>query len=129
MTQGDNPNNEVFSFEHAMSHRTFFGVMSPLTRFSVLPYFLDPMDGTNLEAGNWHLNHQQAHDDAYSALPQYYSAKPIGIPGGSILVNVDFDNADAVKWWEFTNMVEHQVLTATILPSPSPNIQWTYPFW
>ena len=127
MTTAD---DQVFAFEHAMNHRTWFGAMAPLTRFSVLPYLLDPMQNTNIPAGQWNLNHQQAHNDALTTLPSYYNAATYGLPIGHILVDTDLQNQDQLKWWEFQNLVEHQVATATVLPQfAAQNTRWVYPFW
>jgi hypothetical protein len=153
MTTGGDIENPTFSFEHAMSHRTLLGTMSPLTRFSVLPYFLDPMQYTDIVAGNWHIIHWQAQSDAFSYLPSYYNAynyirtithpqppppqppipptsvpPTLGLPNGQVMSDADFSTDEGLKWWEFTNMIEHQVAEGTILPVSAPNTRWLFPF-
>ena len=57
---------ETFGFEHEQAHRGLWGSMSPLTRFSVLPYILYPNPNNS---GGWHLDHEWAHRDYQSVLP------------------------------------------------------------
>jgi hypothetical protein len=141
LTQGV---ENTFAFEHAMGHRNYFGAMHPLTRFSVLPYLLDPPHGTDISGGPWNLNHQQAHNDAHSALPAQY-----GIPSdlslnlfiGQNLRDTSSKNPDQLKWWTFANHMEHYVANNTILPgpvAPPPTVPgfpagyrtlWVFPFW
>jgi hypothetical protein len=72
---------ETFSFEHAMAHRGLMGSMSPLDRFSVVPYILDP--GKN--NGDWHQDHQQSHNDFQGVLPGFLGGLGFNFPGGSHL--------------------------------------------
>lgn len=124
----------AFAFEHMMAHRNAIGVMSPLPRFSVLPYWLDPLSGTNQPASPWHLNHQQAHNDAANQLPTEFGSAKRGIGIWAPLLDYDFDDPDSREWWTFVNHLEHFVGGNTILPQsapqpPPPAPQWTYPFW
>ena len=68
-----NHQDPIFEFEHMMGHRQYFAVMSSsdrgLSKFSALPYILDPAQRTEQPAENWNHNHQQAHDDYNSNLP------------------------------------------------------------
>ena len=57
---------EVFGFEHLQAHALLWANMSPLNRFSVLPYLIYPFPTNQAE---WHWDHQQATNDAQSALP------------------------------------------------------------
>ena len=68
-----NPDDPLYNFEQMMSHRQYFAVMELLTRFSALPYLLDPPWETNLPAGMWNLLHQQAHNDFNRTLPSNYA--------------------------------------------------------
>jgi hypothetical protein len=121
-----------FAFEHVMAHRLYLGVMSPLTRFSVIPYFIDPMTAKR-PADGWHLNHQQAHNDALNNLPaQYLGDIAAGV--GSDLADTNLDNPASRSWWTFFNRIEHYVGSNTILPQPvtpppPPSPTFTYPFW
>lgn len=68
-----NPDDEIFDFVHAMTHRQYFAVMKPLYGFSALPYNLDPAIDTDSPGSWWNQNHQQAHDDFNRSLPGYSS--------------------------------------------------------
>ena len=118
-----------FSFDHAMSHRTYFGVMAPLTRFSVLPYLpLNPMLDESIPSGWFNLTHQHAHDDVFITLPTYYGSLTIGIPNNQILVETDLANKEQALWWQFLNLTEHQIADSSILPALAEDL-WTFPFW
>lgn len=124
----------AFGFEHAMSHRNALGVMSPLTRFSAIPYFVDPFVQTDEPGGPWHFNHQQAHNDAASQLPPELGSTKRGIPNTASLLDYDFSDPDSRAWWTFVNHLEHFVGGNTVLPQsapqpPPPAPQWKYPFW
>ena len=146
-----------FGFEHAMAHRNALAVIGfqpaggtvtnpiparpPLSKFSAIPYFIDPMQNTGRRAGKWHLNHQQAHDDAFRNLPsQYYFAPPppgtlgsvtFGLRIGGNLVDTSFADDRQLKWWEFQNHIEHYVGSTVIAPAPAPKPapQSIFPFW
>lgn len=120
-------NDPAFAFEHARSHSQFFGLMSPLTRFSVLPYLLDPESDVSTPAGEWNLNHQQAHNDFLLTLPSYFGATRTGIPISQVMVDVNLNDPEQRTWWEFTNLIEHQMGGQT---SPPPGYRgWQFPFW
>ena len=122
-----------FVFEHAMAHRNALGVMSPLPRFSVIPYFLDPMMLTE-PGGVWQQNHMQAHADAAKQLPSQFGSGTLGLAINANMLDYAFDDPDSREWWTFVNHIEHYVGGNTILPQsapqpPPPAPQWTYPFW
>lgn len=131
----------MFAFDHAMSHRNYFGAMFPLTRFSVIPYLLDPLEEISRPTSPWHLNHQQAHFDATSSLPQQYgflpprfagapeNALPVGVFTGQFLSDYDIDDEDQRLWWTFANNQEHRILDSSVLPGPTGDFTWTFPFW
>ena len=127
---------KTFGFEHAMAHRAVLGSMSPLPRFSVLPYFIDPQQSQP----RYLLNHQQAHWDMYSALPSFWpgtilppnvpvpSPWPIGglgITNNPILMDTPLDNAEKLGWWTFANHTDHLVA----MNSLDLVDNWVYPFW
>ena len=115
-----------------MAHRNGLGVMSPLDRFSAIPYLLDPMQDISTPGSGWHLDHQQAHNDAMDYLPTEFGASTVGLRIGGILRDYDLDDERQRKWWEFQNHMEHYVGANSISPNvylPPPAIQWTYPFW
>lgn len=129
-----NSEEPAFAFEHAMAHRNALGVMSPLPRFSIIPYWLDPMLQTDEPGGFWHHNHQQAHSDAALHLPPEFGSGQRGIELHANLLDYDLSNPDSRTWWTFVNHLEHYVGGNTILPQsapqpPPPAPQWTYPFW
>lgn len=129
---GDTPAQQaVFAFEHAMAHRNAFGVMSPLNRFSVLPYFIDPMR-KDAPAQKWNLNHQQAHNDALQHLPSEFGSPTVGLFIGQNLIDTDLNDPRQRQWWIFQNHQEHYIGGNTILPNvnfPPPAPQWVFPFW
>lgn len=92
----------TYFFEEAMAHRTLLGAMSPLDRFSVLPYLLDPF----LDNGMWFLNHQQAQNDALTTLVPLF--------GATNLVDTDMDNPEQRTWFEFVNHQELYVATGLL---------------
>jgi hypothetical protein len=121
----------AFELEHAMAHRNALGIINPLTRFSVIPYFIDPMQ-LQRPAQKWNLNHQQAHNDALTHLPAEFGASTVGLFVGQNLVDTDMTNERQRKWWIFQNHMEHYVGGNTILPNvifPPPAPQWIFPFW
>ena len=127
-----NLDDPTFAFEHAMAHRLYLGLMSPLPRFSVVPYFIDPFTAQR-PSDSWHLNHQQAHNDADNVIPGSYLGPPIQ----GFSPNMKDENlADAWNrsWWTFSNHHQHYVESDAMLPQPQtppppPAPVWTYPFW
>lgn len=115
----------VFAFEHAMAHREVLGAMSPLTQFSVIPYFIYPMHNENQPGSTWHLNHQQAHNDVLSKLPSIIPGR--GLDTDMVLRDSDLSNPRQGPWWTFANHQIHFLANAAVLPQTGPG--WTYPFW
>ena len=67
-----NLNDPAYEFWEAMEHRQFLGAMFPLTRFSVLPYTLDPIPMYPSAAIRfWMLNHQRAQTDFIVTIPTW----------------------------------------------------------
>jgi hypothetical protein len=128
-----NSNDPWFAFDHAMGHRNALGVMSPLNRFAIIPYFIEPMQSDiGTPGSSWHLDHQTAHDDALEHLPSYFGAATVGLHIGGILRDTDLDDPRQRTWWTFQNHMEHYVGGNTITPNvafPPPAPQWVYPFW
>ena len=114
----------VFGFEHAMAHRQLYAAMSPLSQFSVLPYFIDtPEFGSPKSL----LNHQQAHEDALGALPSFprsMRGSPTPTPVGIDMAGNLLDEGNE-QWWHFVNHQEHYQAIDN-LSDPS---SWVYPFW
>lgn len=126
--------DRTFAFEHAMSHRNALGVIWPLPRFSVIPYFIEPevKERGKKPSSSWHLDHQQAHNDALANFPSQYGSTQVGLHIGVDLRDYDLDRERTRKWWEFQNHMEHYVASNSILPTtpaPYPTRQWRYPFW
>ena len=119
----------TFAFEHAMSHRTYLGAMAPLTRFSVLPYFIHPMQNDP----SWRLDHQQAQNDFTSTMPTWGNPPPVPPAPGTLSVAVplahnlldlpNLDDPGQRSWWTFVNHQEHYIASANL-----PGLL-TYPFW
>lgn len=117
-----------WAWEHAMAHRTLYGGMQNLTKLSVLPYQIDPMEFGNPK---YQMNHQQAHTDAMANLPRYpyslvtnapaaYPLDETGIPSAQNL----YDTRGNTRWWTFVNHMEHMIAQATVPLKTGP-----YPYW
>jgi hypothetical protein len=141
LRMGDSPGERAtFVWEHINAHRTFYAAMSPLARFTTMPYLLDPQPPPTprLNDAMWRLKHQQAHDDSMVTLPTWpYSVigrlpaeqvpdpLPLGLPTNQNLIDTDLDNPGRRNDWLFTNHNEHYVGT-TVMPAVS---EWVWPFW
>ena len=113
----------VWRWEHAMAHRTVNGAMSPTSRFSVLPYFIEALDFSDPQSL---LNHQQAHNDMAVALPTFFGGDipGLGTPSQSAPLTPNLrDNTTAPQWWIFANHQTH-LFAAETLPS-----DLVFPFW
>lgn len=126
----------IFDFHHAMSHRTLYATMFPLSQFSVMPYFIEPVPSTGQRPGtDWPLDHQQAHDDYANALPPYYSATRVGFGIPTMQNLVDTISPESDQWWIFTNFMEHFLAEDATQPLPTgaQTPDWflgaRYPFW
>jgi hypothetical protein len=124
----DNPTQRaMFWFEEAMIHRRELGAMSPLNRFSVLPYFIDPFLSNTM----WLLTHQQAQNDANTTMPTWNEAPPPAYPGTLLtsvpetqnLIDVNLDDQRQRAWWTFANHREQLIAMDNLPPV------LTYPFW
>lgn len=125
---------ETWSFEHAVAHRNLLGDMASatygLTRFSVLPYLLDPHYPL---AGGWLLNHGQAHADFQAVLPGLFRLRPhpIPVPTAAVAtlnptvnyIDSNLSNPEQANWWVSTNHWDH--LTAQGVLSATQ----IFPFW
>jgi hypothetical protein len=127
LTNLDDP---AFTFHHAMAHRNALGIMAPLTRYSVVPYFVDPMLAL-ASAGPWQLNHQQAHNDALADFPTYFDSMHVGLRVGQNMVDTDLNDPVERSWFQFQNHMEHYIGAQTFAPPPTvqPRVTWTFPFW
>jgi hypothetical protein len=134
----------AFQFDHAMAHRAYFAVMAPLTRFSAIPYFVEPVlaPPPPYAAGMWMLKHQQAHTDFTNSLPPNYMAPKVGfgIQSNQPMVDSDLSDPENRAWFTFVNHQEHYLANNSILPlptaapPPSPALPgWyrgtRYPYW
>lgn len=97
-------------WEEANAHRTILGAMSPLYRFSVLPYMLDPFRENAL----WKMNHQQAQSDFVFALDLWT------IPAAEPLMDTNFVDPEQRKWFTFTNHLEMYDATRELTPPLQP---------
>lgn len=119
-----NTEKATFGFEHAMAHRQLWAAMSPLSRFSVLPYLIDPQQ----VGGKYLLNHQQAHWDMAQTLPSYFGATAAGglaLTTNPPLQDTPIDNQERMRWWLFANHTDH-LDAMSVLPLVE---EWVYPFW
>ena len=109
-----------FDWEHSNAHRYFLGAMSPLYRFSTLPYFIDP----RRDDGMWRLTHQRAHQDAMTTLPFYPYT---GVPFTQNLIDLPLSkkSTEQVSFWLFQNHNEHYV-GQTQIPA---DLERIFPFW
>lgn len=108
----------AFTFDHVMEHRKLLGGMSPLDRFSVLPYFLDPF----ANRPDWHMNHQQAHNDGMANLPSWFGETTVGIPTNKNVIDTNLDIPRKKTWWMHVNKMEHQIASSVLQ-------DLVYPFW
>ena len=126
--RGSPMQDPTFAFEHSQAHATLLGTMSPLTRFSAVPYILSP--GAN-NKDMWHRNHQQAHTDNQDVFAGYFGGTGFGIfrfPGqripvptppeypagglsqlgpGYIIEDYDLSFEPQRNWWLFQNHQAH----------------------
>lgn len=119
----------AWSFEHAAAHRNLLGGMATqahgLSRFSVVPYGLDPHYPL---AGGWLLNHGQAHSDFQAVLPGVFGRRREPTEAVATLnptvnyVDSNLSNAEQANWWVSANHWDH--LTAQGVLS-----ELIYPFW
>jgi hypothetical protein len=132
----------AWEFDHAMAHRAYMAIMAPLTRFSAMPYFVEPVTPPPplqpRPAEMWPLKHQQAHKDFTSYMPVNYNAARLGIATSQILVDNDLNTPEGRAWNTFANHMEHLIANSTMLPYPTGTTlpPWykltrglTYPFW
>lgn len=121
----------AFEFWEAMEHRRFLGAMAPLTRFSVLPYNLDPIPKQpGPSARFWMMNHQQAQTDftvtsptwgfTGPGVPPYPTALSVAVPENQNLQDTHMTVEGQRKWFEFANHLEHYILAGTLPPNISP---------
>jgi hypothetical protein len=135
----------TFSFEHSQAHARLLGTMSPLGRFSAVPYILSP-GANNIDM--WHRNHQQAHSDNQDIFAGYFGGTGFGIfffPGlpfppidvptfpeepqtqqapGFIIEDYDLTFEPQRNWWLFQNhqahlnaeLIQDQALRGFIFP-------------
>lgn len=129
-----NSNDPWFEFEHVNAHRVYLGAMAPLTRFSILPYLLDPEIQVGQSASIWHLNHQVAHNDALATLPTFYRYSFIeieeparGLFMGPSVVDTNLDDASQRTWWTFVNHTEHIMANDALLPVTGSTL-YQFPF-
>jgi hypothetical protein len=109
-----NENDRIFGFEHAMAHRNVLAAMAPLNGYSVVPYILDPMQHTDQPATKWFQNHQQAHNDGLTALPQAFGLTILTIRPGQNLIDQDWADQRQKRWWTFANHMDHMAMEASI---------------
>lgn len=120
-----NHEDPAFAFEHAMAHRNVMRVMYPLSRFSAMPYFVDPEIMTDQNASSYHLDHQQAHNDAFSALAPYGSVTPVSHFVRPNLADTNLADQEKLSWWKHHNHMAHYTAEQTVVPDP----RYRFPFW
>ena len=137
-----NFDDPIYAFEHQMAHRQYLAIMAPLSRFSALPYFIEPwpfpLPPLPTFADAWNLDHQQAHNDFLANLPAFWASSTIGIPRplNQNLIDSNLNDEANRTWWTFANHQEHYTSDNAILPLPTavtPPPAWypgvTFPFW
>jgi hypothetical protein len=129
-----NPDDPMFAFQHAMSHRNYLGQMAPLTRFSSIPYWLDPIQAADKPSSNWNINHTFAHRDFITTLPAAYSPNAPQPPSSGLFIGEDLRdynlaNDEQRRWWTFANQQEHYNADAVTLPMSATRPNMTFPFW
>ena len=122
-----NLNDPAIEFWEAMIHRSFLGAMAPLTRFSALPYLLDPLPAYATPAARfWLMNHQRAQTDAISTIPTwgfagtgfppYPGTLEIAVPENQNLQDTNFTNPAERTWFGFVNQMEMYVAESFLPP-------------
>jgi hypothetical protein len=111
-----NKSDPLFAFEHMMQHREMMAVMAPLDRFSRLPYLLDPAYQIDVRAGPWNLDHQQAHNDFLSVVPQGAQSRTVA--------DANLKNTESAIWWTFENHQQHLIANEAI-----SQLSRTFPAW
>jgi len=100
-----------FPWEHQNAHRELLGALSPLYRYSTLPYFMTPLDQSLPR-----LIHQQAHLDAMPT--------PAVALSPNLLDTWPKDkNRESLSWWLFANHNSHYIAQNEM------DSELTYPFW
>lgn len=90
-----------------------------LSGFSGVPYFIDPMSNS----GDWHNNHDQAHQDYALTLPAFYEWTGEGTMGPTDnFRDMNFANPGMLAWWIHSNHQQHLIAENTIS-------ELTFPFW
>ena len=109
-----------FQFDHAMSHRRIMGEMAPLTTFSAIPYFIDPL----VNEAAWHMDHQQAHNDFTVTIPVWFGWEVAGtIAPPQNVIDTNLDTPEKKTWWLFANHQTH-FTAESVLSTES-----VFPFW
>jgi hypothetical protein len=116
----------AWGWDHAMAHRLLLGSMAPLTRYSVIPYWIDPTQDT----GPWAQDHDQAHDDFRVDLPVmwgwwYIGEQEYGIESAHQFLDTVPDNYGALAFWTFVNQQDHFIANEVT----NLTIDLTFPFW
>lgn len=130
-TQGG---RDWFSFDHAMNHRSVMVAMAPLSQWSAMPYWIDPMRYDARPATWWPLQHQQAHNDFTDYLPAYGTALTEGIPTAQIMIDSNLGDPGSREWWLLANQMEHQIANSAMFPLPlspmaPPPATFALPWW
>lgn len=120
-----NFDDPAWYFWEAMDHRTFLGAMAPLTRFSVLPYHIDPPPNPGPASRFWMLNHQTAQTDAIETIPTWGFTGPgsppypgtltVSVPENQNLQDTHLEDPGQRTWFVFANHQE-QYVASTFLP-------------
>lgn len=98
-----------FVFDHDQEHRREMLVGSGRSSLAALqPNIIDPapIDNTSRRAGNWHQDHQRAHDDFYLA-----QAK---VPSNQNMIDSNLAEPASLAWWTFVNHMQHYIAQQTI---------------
>jgi hypothetical protein len=122
-----NLDGPAWEFWEAMEHRRFLGAMAPLTRFTVLPYNLDPIPQKPGPASRfWMHNHQRAQSDAIETIPTWGFPGPgfppypgtftVAVPENQNLQDTHMTVPGQRTWFQFANHMEHYIASAN-LPS------------
>jgi hypothetical protein len=93
------PARWAFIFDHQQAHLAL--LPKGRSRPSTLPLVLDPMQNENLPGSKWHLDHQQAHNNARG-----------NIHSDQILRDSNLGDRTAALWWTFINLQEHRLMAA-----------------
>lgn len=104
----NDPSDPNYAFDHDLMHRRM-AYSVPGSYYPAFSFMLDPMQGTDVPAGDWDTAHAKAHSDFASKFPTIYWPSTVAIND----INLD---TGATNWWALSNKNLHD-LANSVLPT------------